>query len=160
MNVILLKAFLKINKNHIISFLTLSCLFLILITITQIYAQITKKLIPTLQNRDKNRIIYVFNVKNSDNLNILLKDEKIENILYYMESINIYHNKLGNAVVVTRLPNESLNIKSSRPIDNAKNEIIVSEELYKKLSNKILESDITLSIKNKNIKCKILGYYK
>lgn len=77
-----------------------------------------------------------------------------------MESINIYHNKLGNAVVVTRLPNESLNIKSSRPIDNAKNEIIVSEELYKKLSNKILESDITLSIKNKNIKCKILGYYK
>lgn len=105
MNVILLKAFLKINKNHIISFLTLSCLFLILITITQIYAQITKKLIPTLQNRDENRIIYVFNVKNSDNLNILLKDEKIENILYYMESINIYHNKLGNAVVVTRLPN-------------------------------------------------------
>lgn len=159
MNVILLKAFLKINKNHIISFLTLSCLFLILITITQIYAQ-KKKLIPTLQNRDENRIIYVFNVKNSDNLNILLKDEKIENILYYMESINIYHNKLGNAVVVTRLPNESLNIKSSRPIDNAKNEIIVSEELYKKLSNKILESDITLSIKNKNIKCKILGYYK
>lgn len=162
MNSLLLKEFIKLSKRQIISYIILSGLFLSIIVIIQSYAQISKNLIPKLQNRVENRIVYTsFSTKeNEDQFYVILKNRGIKKVYYYIGSINIYNEKLGSIMLTPILPTEEISIQNGKEFNNKNNEIIIPESLYKNLSKEILNSNIVLSIEEKKITCKIVGFYK
>lgn len=161
MNTLLLKEFIKLSKKQIISSIILSCLFLSIIIIIQSYAQISKSLIPKLQNRDENRIVYTsFSTEKSELFYEILKNQGIKKIYYYIGSINIYNEKLGNIILAPILPTEEISVQNGKEFNNKNNEIIIPEDLYKNLNKEILNSNIVLSIEEKEITCKIVGFYK
>lgn len=161
MNGIFFKDFIKWNKRQINSFIILSCLLFCLLIIIQIYAQITENLIPYIRNKDENKIIHVsFDYNNIEKFKKLISEQNIENISYYMKSINVHHDMLGNIVLTAILPNEVITTESGKVLDNSKNEIIISEMLYQNISNVIEDSKITLYVENKIIECRIAGFYR
>lgn len=162
MNSLLLKEFIKLSKKQIISYIILSSLFLSIIVIIQSYAQISKSLIPKLQNRVENRIVYTsFSTKENEDLFYeILKNQGIEKVYYYIGRINIYNEIFGNIMLTPILPTEEISVQNGKEFNNKNNEIIISEYLYKNLNKEILNSNIVLSIEEKEITCKIVGFYK
>ncbi|MBR1377371.1 MAG: hypothetical protein IJ565_06150 [Bacilli bacterium] len=160
MNTLLLKEFIKLSKKQIISSIVLSCLFLSIIIIFQSYAQIAKSLIPKLQNRDENRIVYTsFSTEEIEMFYKILKNQNIKKIYSYIGSINIYNEKLGNIMLTSILPTEEISVQNGTKFNNKNNEIIIPENLYKNLTKEIINSNIVLSIEEKEITCKIIGFY-
>lgn len=159
MNSVLIKDFLKINKKQIISFTIISCLILSLLLIIQIYSQISKKLIPSLQERNENKILHISNIQKEKKIYSFVDKKKIRSISYYISN-GVYNNELGNLMLSTKIPTESIDIQEGRNVYNNENEIIISEALYRNLKNISINSEIILSIKNEKINCKIVGYYK
>lgn len=158
MNFLIVKEFVKFSKKQIISFLMLVCLLATITCVAQFYAQISKYIISDIKNKEENRTIYV-SIKERIDLSQVVNSNEIEDITLYITSINVYDEKLGN-ITISHLPfnlKNKIETISNDNNDNNNNTIIISESLYKTFNNL---NNLTLTINNQIINCKVTGYYK